>query len=61
MSTEVVESCPDFENIFTVLRDSLTHEVDDILLQDGYLFHSHKLCIPTCWGACGTFWTKQDN
>jgi len=55
MSTEVVdfekikdtyELCPNFENIFTVLRDSLTHEVDDFLLQDGYLFCSRKLCIP---------------
>ena len=55
MSTKVVgfekikdtyESCPDFENIFTVLSDSLTHEVDDFLLQDRYLFRSYKLCIP---------------
>jgi len=29
---DTYESCPDFENIFTVLRDSLTHEVDDFLL-----------------------------
>ena len=81
-STEVIgfekikdayESCPDFENIFTVLRDSLTHEVDDFLLQDGYPFRSLKLCIPrtslreffslriTRWGACWTFQTKQNN
>jgi len=26
------ELCPDFENIFTVLRDGLTHKVDDFLL-----------------------------
>ena len=39
------ELCPDFENIFTVLRDGLTHKVDDFLLQDGYLFCSRKLCI----------------
>ena len=30
---DAYESCSDFENIFTVLRDSLTHEVDDFLLQ----------------------------
>jgi len=58
MSTDVVgfekikdtyESCPDFENIYTILSDSLTHEVDDFLLQDGYLFRSRMLCIPrTC-------------
>ena len=55
MSTEVVgsekindtyESCLDFENIYTVLRNSLTHEIDDFLLQDGYLFRSRLLCIP---------------
>jgi len=55
MSTEVVgfekikdthETCPDFENIYTVLRDSLTHEIDGFLLQDRYLFRSHLLCIP---------------
>jgi len=40
------ESCPDFKNIYTVLRDSLTHEVDGFLLQDGYLFRSRTLCIP---------------
>ena len=54
MSIEVVgfekikdtyESCPDFENIYIVLRDSLTYEVDGFLLQDGYLFRSRKLCI----------------
>jgi len=42
---DTYESCLDFENILTVLRDSLTHEVDDFLLQDGYLFRSRKLCI----------------
>jgi len=54
MSTEVVgfekikdtyESCPDFENVYTVLRDSLTHEIDGFLLQDRYLFCSCLLCI----------------
>jgi len=54
ISTEVVgfkkikdtyESCPDFENIYTVLRDSLTYEIDGFLLQDGYLFRSRLLCI----------------
>jgi len=53
MSTEVVgfekiketyESCPDFGNIYTILRDSLTHEIDGFLLQDGYLFRSRLLC-----------------
>jgi len=55
MSAEVVsfekikdtyESCPDFRNIYTVLRDSLTLEIDGFLLQDRYLFHSRLLCIP---------------
>ena len=55
MSTEVLdfekikdtyESCPDFENLFTVLRDSLTHEVVNFFLKDEYLFRSRKLCIP---------------
>ena len=49
MSTEMVgfkkikdtyESCLDFGNIYTVLKDSLTHEVDGFLLQDGNLFRS---------------------
>jgi len=39
------ESCPDFGIIYTVLRNSLTHEVDDFLLQDGYLFCPRMLCI----------------
>ena len=39
-------SCLDFENIYTILRDSLTHDVDGFLLQDRYLFRSRKLCIP---------------
>jgi len=55
MSIEVVgfekikntyESCTDFENIFTVLRVGVTREIDDFLLQDGYLFCSHNLFIP---------------
>ena len=79
MSTEVVgfekiketyESCPDFGNIYTVLRDSLTHEIDGFLLQDGYLFRSRLLCIPrttlreisgmriTRWGTCWILWAK---
>ena len=54
MSTEVVgfenikdtyELCPNFGNICTVLRDSLTNEIDSFLLQDGYLFRSRLLCI----------------
>jgi len=35
-----------FENILTVLRDSLTHGVGDFLLQDGCLFRPRRLCIP---------------
>ena len=42
---DTYKSCPDFENIYTVLRDSLTHEMDGFLLQDGYLFRSRLLCI----------------
>ena len=43
---ETYESCPDFGNIYTVLRDSLIHEIDGFLLQDGYLFRSRLLYIP---------------
>jgi len=39
------ESCLDFENIFTVLRDGVTDEVDNFLLQYGYMFRSRKVCI----------------
>ena len=42
---DTYESCLDFRNIYIVLRDSLTHEIDDFLLQDGYLFRSRLLCI----------------
>ena len=75
MSTEVVgfekikdtyESCPDFENIFIVLRDSLTIEVDNFLLQDGGMYPSHLLerifsLEITRWEACWKFYTKQNN
>ena len=31
-------SCPDFGEIFTLLRDGLARERDNFFLQDGYLF-----------------------
>ena len=37
------ESCPDFGNIYTVLKNSLTHEIDDCLLQNGYPSHLIEL------------------
>ena len=37
---DTYESCLYFQHIFIVLRDDLTHEVDDFVLQDGYLFRS---------------------
>jgi len=43
---DTYESCPNFGEIFTVLRDDMTLEVDNFMLQDGYLFRSRKLCIP---------------
>jgi len=38
------ESCPDFQEIFTLLK-SRTREIDCFLLQNGYLFRFRKLCI----------------
>jgi len=43
---EEYDSCPDFEEIYITLRDGSIGEVDDFLLQDGYLFRFSKLCIP---------------
>jgi len=40
------ELCPDFQEIFTLLKKGTTREIDNFLLQDGYLFQFHKLCIP---------------
>jgi len=40
------ESCPDFGKICVVLQDGSVREMDGFLLQDGYLFRFHKLCIP---------------
>ena len=43
---EEYESCPDFGEIYTLLRDGLARERDDFFLQDGYLFRATQLCIP---------------
>ena len=40
------EMCPDFCDIYAILIDGSTHEVDGYTLHDGYLFLSRKLCIP---------------
>ena len=75
MNTEVVvfekikdtyELYPDFRSIFTFLRDDVTFEVDDFLLQGGYhlflqaVYLSHLLerflsLGITCWGLAGNF------
>ena len=38
------EPRPDFEEI-VLLKEGVTPEIDGFLLQDGYLFRFHKLCI----------------
>ena len=43
---EEYESCPDFGEIYILLRDGLAWERDDFFLQDGYLFRVTQLCIP---------------
>ena len=43
---EEYESCLDFGQIYTTLRDGLTRETNDFLLHDEYLFKFRKLCIP---------------
>ena len=43
---EEYESCPDFGEIYTLLRDGLARERDNFFLQDGYLFCATQLCIP---------------
>ena len=43
---EEYESCSGFGKIYVVLRDDYVREMDGFLLQDGYLFRFHKLCIP---------------
>ena len=39
------ESCPDFCDIYAILRNERTREVDGYTLQDGYLVLGRKLCI----------------
>ena len=55
MSTKVIgfeklqeeyESCPDFGEVYTTLRTEHLQVVDDLILRDGYLFKTNKLCIP---------------
>jgi len=81
MSAEVIgferlrkeyDSCPDFGKIYVTLRDGSIREMDNFLLQDGYLFRFRKLCIPrtflrdsllgnTCLRSGWTFRLEQDN
>jgi len=42
---EEYESCLDFGEILVVLKEGVTPEIDDFLLQDDYLFQFGKLCI----------------
>ena len=37
---EEYATCPDFEKIYTLLRDGLARERDDFFLQDDYLFRA---------------------
>ena len=64
---EGYESCPDFGEIYVMLRDGSVREMDGFLLQDGYIFWFCKLCIlhtslrnsllrNTCWRSG---WTLQ--
>ena len=39
------ESCPNFCDIYAIMIDGSTQEVDDYTLHDGYLFLGQKLCI----------------
>ena len=39
------QSCPDFGEIYIMLQDGPTQEMDGFLLHDGYLFRFRKLCI----------------
>ena len=43
---EEYATCPDFGEIYILLRDGLARERDDFFLQDGYLFRTTQLCIP---------------
>ena len=37
------ESCPDFYEIYTELKEETIREVDEFVLHDGYLFLGRKL------------------
>ena len=39
------ESCPNFGEIVYALKEGVRPEIDDCLLQDGYLFQFRKLCV----------------
>jgi len=43
---EEYESCPDFGEIYIMLRDGPTQEMDEFLLHDRDLLRFCKLCIP---------------
>ncbi|XP_072993886.1 LOW QUALITY PROTEIN: uncharacterized protein [Typha latifolia] len=56
MNTEVIgfdkikteyESCLDFHEVYNLLSNGKTQEIDGFILQDGYLFKSRRLCIPS--------------
>jgi len=40
------ESCSDFGEVYALLIDGTTHEIDSYIPQDGFLFLDRKLCIP---------------
>ena len=55
MSNEVVdferirydyESCPDFGEIYSLLKEGFVRERDDYFLQNGFLFRANRLGIP---------------
>jgi len=69
---EEYESCSDFGEI--VLKEGVTTEIDDFLLQDDYLFRFRKLCVfrtslkdylvwlgITCWRSCRTLRPRKDH
>jgi hypothetical protein len=41
------ESCPDFHEVYNLLSNGETREIDGFIVQDGYLFKSRRLCIPS--------------
>ena len=57
----IYKSCPNFAEIFIVLRDDVTRKVDDFIFKDRYLFHSHKLWIPRTFLRDFLVWVLHDD